>query len=232
MSSEEEKRELVSLSVLNAMRRLTYDHELAEISEKEFNKKIKIDYINELIKLNIFKINNIDVDIDIKYYVDNRDKILSNRLRRFREKKQKVLERNDQDWRNIEEEYRFEELHNLEIQNKFVPNKDFLSVKRASYNDINMIRNYIRTINNIRGEVHFESSISEYRNLELNLYTNEDYIIIETINDNGSTYGYLVNKRNYFDFYIIKIIDINKIYYTKDGPTIRELMSKFYDKLK
>ena len=232
MDTEEEKRETVSLSMLNAMSRLTYDHELAEISEKDINRRIKIDYINELMKLHLFKLNNIDVDVDIKYYIDNKEKILGNRLRRFREKKNNILARSEQDWRSIEEEYRNEEMRNLEVQNKFVPNADFLSVRRASYNDIYMIRNYLRTINNIRGDVYIEDAISEYRNLELKLYTNADYIIVETINDNGTTYGYLVNKRNYFDFYIIKIVSINNIYYTRDGSTIRELLPKFNDKLK
>ena len=232
MSCEEEKRETVSLSILNAMSRLTYDHELADINEKDINKRIRIEYINELMKLYLFKLNNIDVDVDIKYYLDNKEKILGNRLRRFREKKSSILGRKDQDWRSIEEEYRSEELRNLAIIDKFVPNADFVSVKRACYNDIYMIRNYLRTINNIRGEVYIESSISEYRNLELKLFTNEDYIIVETINDNGINYGYLVNKRNYFDYYIIKIVDINNIYYTRDGSTIRELLPKFNDKLK
>lgn len=60
-------------------------------------------------------------------------------------KKQRILKRSETDWNLIEEQYRNEELEHIKILLSFKPSNDVIYIKRACYNDIRLIRNYIRT---------------------------------------------------------------------------------------
>lgn len=232
----EEQRDLVNQSILEASNRLTHDHELSCSTKEELKRKIKIDYYNELIKLFIEKQKNANniISKQIKIYINNKDKIINNRLQRMLMKKNKILKRSEADWNLIEEQYRNEELEHIKILLSFKPSNDVIYIKRACYNDIRLIRNYIRTIIFNGDNFRDDNIISKYRNLEFKLNTNENYVVIETIEYDNDIYGYLVNKHNYFEQPIIKIIN-NKTFsidIIRDSSLREILLQKFYEKIK
>lgn len=232
----EEQRDLVNQSIFEASNRLTHDHELSCFTKEELKRKIEIDYYNELIKLFIEKQKNVNniISEQIKIYIINKNKIINNRLQRMLEKKKRILNRSEEDWNSVEEQYRNEELEHIKILLSFKTSNSIIQIKRACYNDIRLIRNYIRTIIFNGDNLHDDNMISKYRNLEFKLNTNENYIVIETIEYDNDIYGYIVNKHNYFDQLIIKITN-NKIFsidiiYDNDLKEI--LLQKFYKKIK
>lgn len=232
----EEQRDLVNQSIFEASNRLTHDHELSCFTKEELKRKIEIDYYNELIKLFIEKQKNANniISKQIKIYISNKNEIINNRLQRMLEKKKRILNRSEEDWNLVEEQYRNEELEHIKILLSFKPSNSIIQIKRACYNDIRLIRNYIRTIIFNGDNLHDDNTISKYRNLEFKLNTNKKYIVIETIEYNNDIYGCIVNKHNYFDQLIIKIIN-NKtfsidIIYDNDLKEI--LLQKFYKKIK
>lgn len=232
----EEQRDLVNQSILEASNRLTHDHELSCSTKEELKRKIKIDYYNELIKMFIEKQKNANniISKQIRIYVNNKDKIISNRLQRMLMKKQRILKRSETDWNLIEEQYRNEELEHIKILLSFKPSNDVIYIKRACYNDIRLIRNYIRTTIFNGDNLHDDNIISKYRNLEFKLNTNENYVVIETIEYDNDIYGYIVNKHNYFEQLIIKIIN-NKTFsidIIRDSSLREVLLHKFYEKIK
>lgn len=232
----EEQRDLVNQSILEASNRLTHDHELSCSKKEELKRKIKIDYYNELIKMFIEKQKNANniISKQIGIYVNNKDKIISNRLQRMLMKKQRILKRSETDWNLIEEQYRNEELEHIKILLSFKPSNDVIYIKRACYNDIRLIRNYIRTTIFNGDNLHDDNIISKYRNLEFKLNTNENYVVIETIEYDNDIYGYIVNKHNYFEQLIIKIIN-NKTFsidIIRDSSLREVLLHKFYEKIK
>ncbi len=200
----DEKRDIVSKAILLASLRLTHDHELGFYEEKDLLQLINIDYTNELARLFLYKFNNkINLDEEIDLYIKNKEKIIENRLKRVKQKKKRINNRKEKDWVKVEEEYRNEEIEHLNILLNFTPNKNITGLRRANYNDIRLIRNYIRTINNCNGLLHDDNKINKYRNLEITI-NNADYIIIEVIDSN---YGYIVDKRDWTNHQIIKILD-------------------------
>lgn len=232
----EEQRDLVNQSIFEASNRLTHDHELSCFTKEELKRKIEIDYYNELIKLFIEKQKNVNniISEQIKIYIINKNKIINNRLQRMLEKKKRILNRSEEDWNSVEEQYRNEELEHIKILLSFKTSNSIIQIKRACYNDIRLIRNYIRTIIFNGDNLHDDNMISKYRNLEFKLNTNENYIVIETTEYDNDIYGYIVNKHNYFDQLIIKITN-NKIFsidiiYDNDLKEI--LLQKFYKKIK
>lgn len=232
----EEQRDLVNQSILEASNRLTHDHELSCSTKEELKRKIKIDYYNELIKLFIEKQKNANniIDKQIKIYIDNKNRIINNRLQRMLLKKQRILERSKTDWNLIEEQYRNEEIEHIKILLSFKPSDDITYIKRACYNDIRLIRNYIRTITFNDDNLYDDNIINKYRNLEFKLNSNEDFVVIETIEYSNNNYGYLINKHNYFEQLIIKIIDDNntfKIDIIYDDNFKKFLLQKFYKKI-
>lgn len=199
----DEKRDIVSKAILLASLRLTHDHELGFYEEKDLLNIINIDYVNELVRLGLYKLSGSVEDREITLYIDNKDKIISDRLKRYKQKKERINNRKEDDWISIEEEYRNEEIEHLRILLNFVPNKNVTSLRRANYNDIRLIRNYMRTINNCNGILRDNNKINKYRNMELTI-NNNDYIVIEVIDDD---YAYIVNKRDFKDQKTIKILD-------------------------
>lgn len=139
--SEDQMREIVSQSVFDASKRLAYDHELEVITEEEIRRRANIDYNNELNKLVSKSINDKSPILKeyIKTYINNKEDIINKRIKRTMYKKDVIATRDSKTWSNIEEIYRNEELENC----KFLRTNN---LKRANYNDIRLIRNFIRTV--------------------------------------------------------------------------------------
>lgn len=214
----EEKRDIISKAILLASLRLTHDHELGFYEEKDLLHIIKIDYINELVRLGLYNADKV-----INLYLRNKNEIINNRLERYKQKKIKINSRKEQDWIRVEEEYRNEEIEHLNILLNFEPNKIVTELRRANYNDIRLIRNYIRTINICKSVLHDDNKINKYRNMELTI-NNNDYIVIEVID---KEYAYIVNKRNWQDRMIIRILDDKfNIEFVKDVKLLNYLLTK------
>lgn len=224
----DEKRDIVSKSILLASLRLTHDHELGFYELEDLLHIMNIDYTNELVRIALLKINGMPVDKELNLYLTNKDIIIKNRLRRVKQKKERINERKEEDWISAEEEYRNEEIEHLKILLDFIPNNDVSNLKRANYNDIRLMRNYIRTVNNCNGILHDDNKINKYRNLELTI-NNNDYIVIEVVEKDNINFGYIINKRNWLDKKIIKILDskFNIEFIDNDN----ELLKLFLDKI-
>ena len=233
---EEKRRTITSQSIFDASLRLTHDHELLNSSIDEIKRTIMIDYNNELYKLYLRKIkdNSPLAYKQISIYDKYKDNIIEYRLKRVLEKKEKIKKRNKLDWEKIEEQYRNEELEHLKLLMKFKPSREVIYIKRANYNDIRLIRNYIRTISFVEGNINDDNIISKYRNIEFKLRSNHNYVVVETVIDNNENYGYIVNKRNYFDRMIIRIHDDNDLIMIDilpQGYLYDKLLSMFLKKI-